>query len=177
MVVVFVDSIVVNEVPPLRAVWAPIGQQACVPIIAAHQVRVLTCGLNIRSGDCVIHSSDRYRQENFQAVLRRIRAHWRGWHIVLFLDKHGAQWAKASRRLARQLAIQLRWLPKACPELNVVDQLWRRVTDDVLANEPTPTLAIIVQHLVEHLRTMSPYLRRRQAGILSDRFWLAGLWQ
>jgi transposase len=176
-VVLVVDSIVVNEVPPLRAVWAPIGEQACVPIIAAHEVRVLTCALNLRSGDCVVHPSDRYRQENFQDVLRLIRAHWRGWRIVLFLDKHGAQWAKASRRLARHLAIQLRWLPKACPELNVVDQLWRRVTDDVLANEPTPTLAVTVQHLIEHLLALSPQQRRRQAGILSDRFWLAGIWQ
>lgn len=96
---------------------------------------------------------------------------------MLFLDKHGAQWAQASRRLARQLGIQLRWLPKACPELNVVDQLWRRVTDDVLANEPTPTLAVTVQHLIEHLLALSPQQRRRQAGIHSDRFWLAGLWQ
>ena len=172
-----VDSIVVNEVPPLRAVWAPIGEQACVPIIAAPEVQVLTCALNIASGDCVVHRSDRYRQENFQDVLRRIRAHWRGWRIVLFLDKHGAQWAKASRCLARQLAIQLRWLPKACPELNVVDQLWRRVTDDVLANEPTPTLDVTIQRLIEHLLALSPQQRRQQAGILSDRFWLAGIWQ
>jgi hypothetical protein len=170
-VVLRVDSIVVNEVPPLRAVWAPIGEQACVPIIAAHEVRVLTCALNIRSGDCVVHPSDRYRQENFQAVLRLIRAHWRGWRIVLFLDQHGAQWAKARRHLA----IQLHWLPKACPELNVVDQLWRRVTDDVLANEPTPTLAVTAQRLIEHLRDLSPQQRRRQAGILSNRFWLAGI--
>ncbi len=173
--VLFVDSIVVNEVPPLRAVWTPIGEQACVPIIAAHEVRVLTSALNIWSGDCIVHVSQRYRQENFQAVLRLMRAHWRGWRIVLFLDKHGAQWAHTSRHLAHQLGIQLRWLPKACPELNVVDQLWRRVTDDVLANEPTPTLETTVQRLTGHLLAMTPQQRRRQAGILSDTFWLAGI--
>ena len=170
--ILFVDSIVVNEIPPLRAVWAPIGQQARIPIIAAHDVRVLTSVLNIQSGDCVLHISERYRQADFQTVLRLMRTHWRGWHIVLFLDKHSAQWAKASRRLARQLGIQLRWLPTACPELNVVDQLWRRVTDEALANEPTPTLVATAQRLADHILGMSPGERRRQAGILSDTFWL-----
>lgn len=173
--VLFVDSIVVNEIPPLRAIWAPIGEQARVPIIAAHQVRVLTSVLNIQSGDCIVHTSERYRQENFQDVLHRIRAHWRGWRVVLFLDKHSAQWARASRHLAERLDLQLRWLPKASPELNVVDQLWRRLTDDVLANEPTPTLELTVQRLTHHLLAMTPQERRRQAGILSDKFWLAGI--
>jgi hypothetical protein len=174
-VVLFLDSIVINEVPPLRSVWTPIGQQARIPIIAAHRVKVLTGVLNIRSGDCLVEASDQYRQQNFQTVLRKVRAHWRGWQIVLFLDKHSAQTARASRCLARRLAIQLRWLPKACPELNVVDQLWRRVTDDVLANEPTPTLEATVQRLTEHLQAMPPNRRRRQAGILSETFWLAAI--
>jgi transposase len=167
------DSIVINEIPPLRAVWTLIGQQARIPIIAAHAVQVLTGVLNIASGTCLIHTSDQYRQANFQTILRLIRSRWRGWRIVLFLDKHSAQTAQASRRLARGLGIQLRWLPKACPELNVVDQLWRRVRDDVLANEPTPTLAITTQRLIEHLQGLSPQQRRHQAGILSENFWLA----
>jgi hypothetical protein len=174
-VILFIDSIVLNEIPPLRAAWAPIGQQAQVPIIAAHDTRVLTGVLNIKSGDCVLHVSTKYRQADAQGVLRQIRAHWRGWHIVLFVDKHPAQWARATRRLARQLNIQLRWLPKACPELNVMDHLWRHVTDDVLANEPTPDLDTTAQRAVHHIRAMSPQSRRRQAGILADTFWLAAV--
>ena len=172
-VILFIDSIVLNEIPPLRAAWAPIGQQAHVPIIAAHDVRVLTGVLNIRSGDCLLHTSARYRQADAQSLLRKIRAHWRGWQIVLFLDRHPAQRARATRRLAHQLHIQLRWLPTACPELNVMDQLWRHVTDDVLANEPTPNLDTTATRAVQHILAMSPQARRRQAGILSDSFWLA----
>jgi hypothetical protein len=71
----------------------------------------------------------------------------------------------------------LRWLPKACPELNDVDQLWRRVTDNLLANEPTPALEVTVQYLIEHLLAMTTRQRRRQAWILSDKFRLAGIWQ
>lgn len=173
--ILFVDSIVVNEIPPLRAIWAPIGEQVCVPIIAAHKVRVLTAVLSIKSGDCLVHISERYRQANFQEVPRLIRTHWRGWNIVLFLDRHPAQWALASRRLARDLGIQLRWLPTACPELNVVDQFWRHTTDDALTNEPTPVLDVAAQRLAQHILGMSPRERRLQAGILSDTFWLANI--
>lgn len=162
-----------NEIPPLRAAWAPIGEQAQVPIVAAHDTRVLTGVLNIKSGGCVLQVSTKYRQADAQAVLHQIRTHWRGWRIVLFLDRHPAQWARATRRLARQLNIQLRWLPTACPELNVMDHLWRHVTEDVLANEPTPNLDTTAQRAVQHIRAMSPQARRRQAGILSDSFWLA----
>ncbi|HOQ98580.1 MAG TPA: transposase [Anaerolineae bacterium] len=171
----FIDQKTVNEVPPLRAMWAPIGTQARVPIVAAHDVRVLNCVLSIQSGDAVLHLSERYRSADFQAILHLVRSHWRGWHIVLFLDKHPAQWAVASRQLARQLGIQLWWLPAASPELNVVDQLWRRVIDKALANEPTPTLQATVERLMQHIRDMRPQERRRQAGILSDSFWLAKL--
>jgi hypothetical protein len=144
-----------------------------VPIIAAHDIRVLTGVLNIQSGDCLWHLSARYRQADAQMVLREIRAHWRGWQIILFLDRHPAQRARATRRLARQLQIQLRWLPTACPELNVMDHLWRHVTDDVLANEPTPGLDATAKRAVQHIMALPPQDRRRQAGILSDTFWLA----
>jgi len=31
-VILFLDSTIFSKVPPLRALWAPMGQQACVPI-------------------------------------------------------------------------------------------------------------------------------------------------
>ena len=69
---------------PYARLWAPIGEQAQVPIIAAHDIRVLTGVLNIQSGDCLLQMSARYRQADAQMVLRELRAHWRGWqtHLV-----------------------------------------------------------------------------------------------
>lgn len=175
--ILFIDSRIFNEIPPLRAMWAPVGQQARVPIVAARDTRVLTGVLNIKSGTWVSEISDKYRQANFQQVLRRIRAHWRGWKIVLFLDRHPAQRANHSRQLADQLGIQLRWLPTACPELNVVDHLWRHVTQDVLANEATPCLDATVQRAEQYMVSLNPKQRLRKAGVLSESFWLADLVQ
>lgn len=174
-VILFADSIIINEVPPLRAVWAPIGTQAEVPIVAARDRQVLTGVLNMQSGASLLCVTARYTQAEFQMVLQMIRRQWRGWQIVLFVDKHSAHRARASRRLARQLGITIRWLPKACPELNPVDHLWRHVTNDILANEPTPTLDATVERACQYWLGLTPRQRLRKAGVLSDNFWLAAL--
>ncbi len=171
----FLDSTIFTEVPPLRAMWAPIGQQAKVPITGAHDRRFLTVALNIRTGDYIDYVSTEYRQVNFQQVLHLIREHWRGWHIVLFLDRDSAQRAKASRRLARDLHIELRWLPKACSELNVVDHLWRHLKEETCINEPTPNLDLTVHRACRHLAQLTPRQRLEKAGVLSATFWLAAL--
>ncbi|HSN24255.1 MAG TPA: transposase [Methylomicrobium sp.] len=172
-VCLFIDSTIFNEIPPLRAMWAPIGEQAEVPILGQHrEKRILTGVLNIQTGSYFQYSSEAYNQDIFQLILKLIRCRWRGWHIVLFLDRISAQWAHRSRRLAKQLGIQLRWLPKACPELNPVDHLWRHLKKDVLANEPLPDLETTLQYACAYLNGLSPHERLRKAGILSGHFWL-----
>ena len=171
--ILFLDSTIFSEVPPLRAMWAPIGQQACVPILGKHARRFLTGVMNIRTGDYLDFASAEFKQKHFQKILCAIRRHWRGWRIVLFLDRNTPHKAGASRRLARELKIQLRWLPKACSELNVMDHLWRQVKDLIAANAPTPNVVATVQHARRAIRHMIPKERLRKAGVLSKDFWLA----
>jgi hypothetical protein len=169
----FIDSTLFNEIPPLRAMWAPIGEQAQVPILGQHRAkRILTGVLNIQTGSYFQYSSEAYNQETFQLILKLIHRRWRGWHIVLFLDKISAQRADRSRRLAKDLGIQLRYLPTACPELNPVDHLWRHLKKDILANEPLPDLKTTLKHACAYLDDLSPCERLRKAGVLSGHFWL-----
>jgi hypothetical protein len=172
-VILFLDSTIFTEVPPLRAMWAPIGQQARVPITGEHARRFLTGVMNIRTGDYLDFASALFHQEHFQAILRQIRRHWRGGQIILFVDRNTPHKAQASRRLARELNIQLRWLPKACSELNVMDHLWRHVKDLAAANEPTPNVLATVERARREIRQMSPQDRLQKAGVLSKEFWLA----
>jgi hypothetical protein len=172
-VILFLDSTIFTEVPPLRAMWAPIGQRACVPILGKHARRFLTGVMNIRTGDYLDVASAEFNQKHFQKLLCAIRRHWRGWQIVLFLDRNTPHKAGASRHLARALNIQLRWLPKACSELNVMDHLWRRVKDLIAANAPTPNVVATVRRARRAIRHMTPKERLRKAGVLSRNFWLA----
>ena len=169
----FIDSTIFNEVPPLRARWVPLGQQAEVPILGRHRAkRILTGVLNIQTGTYFQYFSQTYTQTTFQTILRYIRSVWRGWHIVLFLDRLSAQWARSSRHVARALGIELRWLPTACPELNPIDHLWRHLKKDVLANEPLPNLEKALKRAWSYLADLSPRERLQKAGVLSGRFWL-----
>lgn len=153
----------------------PTGSQAAVPIMAARASHCITTVLNVRTGDCISLASPAYNQQVFQTLLRQIRSHWRGWQIVLFADKHSAQRANPSRALARQLGIELRWLPTACPKLNPVDHLWRHLKNEVLANLPTPKLNDMIQLAMDYLNQLSPLTRLRKAGVLTEDFWLHDL--
>src|SRR5215211_4943154 len=172
-VCLFIDSTIFNAIPPLRAMWAPIGEQAEVPILGQHhEKRILTGLLNIQTGSYFQYSSEAYNQDTFQLILKLIRRRWRGWHIVLFLDKISAQRANRSRRLAKDIGIQLRWLPTACPELNPVDHLWRHLKKDILANVPLPDLETTLQYACAYLDGLSPHERLCKTGVLSGHFWL-----
>ena len=151
------------------------GEQACVPIIGSHDKRFLTGVLNIQSGDYLDYASTQFRQANFQQVLRLIRSHWRGWHIVLFLDRNKPHRTSASQRVARQLGIQLRWLPTACPELNVLDCLWRHLKDDIVANRPTPNVDATIECASSYVADLSPQERLQKAGVFAQDFWLADI--
>jgi len=163
---------ILTETPPLRAAWAPVGEQAEVPITGSGARRVLYGVLSLKRGTILLHGAEEGNQEQFQVVLRQIRSRWRGWQIVLFIDRGSPHKAKCSQRLARELGIQLRWLPVACPELNPVDHLWRHVKQEVLANEAVPDVEVSLARAGEYLMSLTPKERLRKAGVLSGNFWL-----
>jgi len=172
-VVLFSDATIVRQTPPLRACWSRIGEPAEVPITGNRAKRVVYGTLNIGSGAlCLDHTSENWNQSTFQAHLRRVRSQWRGWRIVLFLDRGSPHRAKATRALAKRLGIEFRFLPTACPELNPVEGLWRHVKNQILANEPTPDVETVVQRACDALTAMTQSQRRKTAGTLED-FWLA----
>jgi hypothetical protein len=171
-VVLFSDATIVTETPPLRACWAPVGRQAEVPITGNRAKRVLYGALSVRTGSACLDEAGRWDQRTFQGHLRHVRSVWRGWHIVLFVDRGSPHTARASRALARGLGIELRFLPTACPELNPLEGLWRYIKGEILANEPTPDLGESLRRACEEISGMCPTERLQVAGVVSGNFWL-----
>jgi hypothetical protein len=170
--VLFTDATILTETPPLRACWSPVGEQARVPITGNRDRVVVYGALNPASGTLRLDEAARWDQQSFQEHLRHVRAVWRGWNVVLFLDRGSPHTATASKELASELGIELRFLPTACPELNPLEGLWRHAKGRVLANEPTPDLADSLGRVYDELFLMSPTERLRLAGVLSGNFWL-----
>lgn len=166
------DETIICETPPLYSCYGRMGEQVRVPITGNHAKRVLHGVINIWSGDVLLLITEELVQETHQYFLSMIRSHWRGWHIVLFEDRGSPHTAQESRDLALDLGIRTRLLPKATPELNAIDQLWRRVKGATLASRATQSIEESADNVCQHILDLSPHDRLRKAGILSGNFWL-----
>jgi hypothetical protein len=166
------DETIITETPPLHAAYGHIGKQVRVPITGNRAKRILHGALNVSSGDVVLLITEVWGQEEHQAFLSQIRSHWRGWNIVLFEDRAGQHKAPASRAWAARLGIEVRLLPRATPELNAVDHLWRHTKRETQGNRPPQPIDESAMDACQYILRMTPQERLRQAGVLSGNFWL-----
>jgi hypothetical protein len=166
------DETIICETPPLYSGYGRIGQQVCVPVTGNHARRILHGAINIDSGEVLLLITDEWVQETHQHFLTMIRSHWRGWNIVLFEDRGSPHMAQDSLELAWDLGLEIRLLPKATPELNAMDQLWRQVKGPSLANRPTRSIEASANIVCQNILNMTPHERLRMAGVFSGNFWL-----
>jgi transposase len=171
-VILMLDETIITETPPLYACYGRSGEQVCVPITGNHARRILHGVLNVQTGEVLLLITEDWVQETHQAFLVMIRSHWRGWNIVVFEDRGSPHTAGESLRLARELHIELRFLPKATPELNAMDHLWRHVKGRGLANRTTQSIDESADSACRYILDMSRRERLRKAGVLSGNFWL-----
>lgn len=167
------DEVIVTETPPLYHCYGHIGEQKCIPIVGQRAKRIVHGALNIFTGDLALLITQEWTQYSHQAFLDLIRAKWRGWSIILFQDRGAPHTAAASQGHARKAGIEIRWLPRATPELNAVDHLWRHAKAMTLANAPIRPVADSAMALCQYLIDLSPRERLLQAGALASDFWLA----
>jgi transposase len=131
--------------------------------------------INIATGHRLFLARRRQRAEDFQAFLPVIRQHYRGREVALLLDEDPSHTAQGSQELAAELKIQLLWLPKRCPELNGMDHLWGHGKDHKSATWQYLGIDQQVEEFIHYLQALSNREALRQAGILSENFWLRGV--
>lgn len=167
------DETILTETPPLYACYGRRGQQVRIPISGKRGRRILHGAINVKTGDVVLFVTKEWKQGESQDFLRLIRSHWRGWNIILFEDRAGQHTAPKSQQLAKDLGIEIRKLPRATPELNAMDHLWRHTKRETQANRmKLETIEESAQHACDYIYQLSPQDRLRQAGVLSGDFWL-----
>lgn len=171
-VILATDASLITETPPLRASWSKVGEPAEVPITGNRRKAAVYAALNIATGTRCVDLAPRWDGASFREHLEHIRRLWRGWNIVLFLDRGTPHTAGASRQLAAKLGIELRWLPTACPELNPVEDLWRWLKGSILCNHQPHDFTDTTRTAVEALKELSPHEALRLSGALCNNFWL-----
>jgi transposase len=171
-VILMLDEIIVLETPPLYSCYARRGEQKRIPITGSHARRIVHGAINIGTGDIELLITKTWNYITHQDFLQVIRRHWRGWHIVVLEDRASPHTAEDSQDFAASLGLQLRFLPRATPELNAMDQLWRHSKAPALADCPTTSIDASAFALCDYIIGLSPYERLRKAGVLSGHFWL-----
>ena len=163
---------IICETPPLDSYYGRRVQQVCVPITGNRTKRILHGVINLASGAVLLLITNEWVQETHQYFLSMIRAHWRGWHIVLFEDRGSPHTAEDSLELAAALNLDVRFLPKATPELNAMDHLWRHVKGRSLADRTVRSIETAALTVCQDIFAMPPLERLRKAGVCSGNFWL-----
>jgi hypothetical protein len=158
--------------PPLRACWARRGQTAKVRLCGRNARRVVFGAMNLCTGYRLFLPREHQRAGDFQAFLWELRRHYRGRYVALLLDEDPCHTAAGSVRLAGQLEMALLWLPKRCPELNPMDEMWGQGKDAVSANEQYADIDEQVARFIAYLEGLSAYDALHTAGVLSPDFWL-----
>ena len=166
------DETIITETPPLYGAYGHIGEQKRVPITGNRAKRILHGAINVLCGGVQLMISEEWTQESHQGFLSMVRAHWRGWNIILFEDKASQHKAPASLEWAEKLGIEVRLLPRATPELNAMDHLWRHTKRETQGNRPPEPIAKSAMDACWYILDMTPRERLRQAGVLSGDFWL-----
>src|SRR5215217_3381864 len=160
------DETIITETPPLYCCYCRKGSQASVPVTGNRQKRILHGALNVTSGDALLFITREWVAETHQAFLRMIRWHWRGWRIILFEDRGTPHTTEESLILAKALGMQVRLLPRACPELNAMDHLFRFVKSRGVSNQPTHSIDESAMAACRSLYALSRRERLTKAGVL-----------
>ncbi|HND20972.1 MAG TPA: transposase [Acidobacteriota bacterium] len=166
------DEVIITETPPLTSCYHRRGHPRWTPISGNRAKRIIHGVINIKTGEMELLITSDWVQETHQAFLHLIDVHWRGWNIIVFQDRGSPHTAEESLRIAAALQIEVRFLPRATPELNAMDHLWRWVKSRGIANEPTRSVDDSADQACRYLLNLSPQERLRKAGILSGNFWL-----
>jgi transposase len=171
-VLLMLDETIITETPPLYSVYGYAGDQVRVPITGNRRKRILHGAINVGTGDIQLLITQVWDLVTHQAFVSMIRAHWRGWHIVLFEDRASQHTSPDSRAWADRLAIEVRLLPRATPELNAMDHLWKHTKRDALGSRATQTIERSALAACDYIIHMTPQERLRKSGVLSGNFWL-----
>jgi hypothetical protein len=158
--------------PDLRAGWSARGRPKKVRLSGRNARRVIFGAMNLRTGSRLFLAREHQRAVDYQAFLRLVHHHYRGWHVVLLQDEDPCHTAAGSKDLASALGIESIWLPYRSPQLNPMDTLWGQAKDVISANKHYETIDEHVERFLDYLESLSAWEALHTSGVYSKKFWL-----
>jgi len=171
-VLLFEDETLIRLFPNIRRAWSFKGEQGQIGITGRNDQRVLFGTINLHTGHRIAIVERYMRQEGFQCLLKQLRRLYKDRPVWMLLDNATPHKTSQSLALARLLNITLIWLPKQCPELNAMDQLWRSLKADISSNYQYKDVEQHARAAINYILNLSNKTAQLKAGVLSKHFWL-----
>lgn len=169
----FGDETTLREFPPLRAAWAPVGEQAAVVISGRNARRVVHGMVNAVTGELVQTIRPRGRGDDVAAAVAVLAGHTGAGPALLVWDNAPPHRTRVARQAAADADIELAWLPFRSPELNPCEDIWRHLKATVAANRAYPSVDILAERASAWFADCSPDDFLRLSGLSSSKFaWL-----
>jgi transposase len=167
------DETTLREFPPLRCAWARRGQQAIVVISGRNGRRVIHGMLNVVTGQVIEVVRERGRSADVAVALQTLGQQRPEIPKLLVWDNAPAHHTRLVDTTAKEMGIELAWLPFRSPELNPCEDLWRQLKGQVAANRVYPSMDLLADHAVAWLKDLSAEDVLRCSGLRSSKFeWL-----
>ena len=154
--VVLDEAIFVND--PDRGVkyWSPRGAPVVTSYKGSHD-RVVAYGALATDGRQFVRTYGEFNKETFLKYLRALIRHFG--RVTLILDNAPQHKALIVREyLEGKPGVRIIWLPRATPELSVVEEYWHQSKRDLLVSEYYSTVVHMRRALSEYFRTARPKL-------------------
>jgi hypothetical protein len=156
----FADEVDLNLLPGVLRCWTKRGQQRKIDTPGQNQKRYGFGAVNWMTGAVVRHIAERKNSQAFCALIDLIcqQYHEPGStpHVILVLDNYGIHHSAQTRaRLDREAGwLTVCWLPTYTPQLNPIEQLWKRLRQQVTHNHLFASIEAVVAAVDRFFRQM-----------------------
>ena len=171
-VLLMLDETIITETPPLYSCYGHVGEQVRVPITGNRAKRFLHGAINVGTGDVVAADHGAMDQGDPSGIPVNCPCPLAGLGPHPLRGSSVSAYVTREPRLGEELGIEVRLLPKATPELNAMDHLWRHTKREALGDRETVAIEGSALGACQYIIALSPRERLRKAGVLSGNFWL-----
>lgn len=132
----FMDSVHPQYQSKLTYGWILKGERKLIPTTARQPRLNFIGGICLQGHRIIYQQADTIDADNIAGFFCRLRKHHPGkYKIHIILDNAGYHKDPALQEFAKNLAIELHYLPPYSPNLNPIERLWKIMHEKVSANK------------------------------------------
>ena len=172
--VFFLDSTHPRYCPVLGYGWIKKGIDKFLPTNAGRIHLNITGAINVKTLEVITRQSDVVNEDAICTILKAIRGNKEIENIIyIVMDNATYNKSKKVKELAKDLNIQLKYVPPYSPNLNLIERLWRFFREKVLSLQSYESLDIFSKTCSNFFRGIRKY-KDELKTVMNDKFQILG---